>query len=197
MVRSWAPAVGWGDAPASCVLRTRMNRYRKARSASRITKDSHRYVRKINSRILRSRSTRKRGSFVRPRKPGSNANRKSPRNLSITRALIWSGREDLNLRPPAPHAGTLPGCATPRELESITDTFCKKNCFWRISLTRCRSGETAINAQADRAHAAAPCATDRHRQGPSCPPRLPLHSLPLHWLLRPSRHANRDDCARR
>ena len=26
----------------------------------------------------------------------------------------WSGREDLNLRPPAPHAGTLPGCATPR-----------------------------------------------------------------------------------
>src|SRR5687768_10217557 len=30
---------------------------------------------------------------------------------------IWSGREDLNLRPPAPHAGTLPGCATPRGCE--------------------------------------------------------------------------------
>ncbi len=28
---------------------------------------------------------------------------------------IWSGREDLNLRPLAPHASTLPGCATPRE----------------------------------------------------------------------------------
>ena len=27
---------------------------------------------------------------------------------------IWSGREDLNLRPPAPKAGALPGCATPR-----------------------------------------------------------------------------------
>ena len=27
---------------------------------------------------------------------------------------IWSGRRDLNSRPPAPHAGTLPGCATPR-----------------------------------------------------------------------------------
>jgi hypothetical protein len=26
----------------------------------------------------------------------------------------WSGRKDLNLRPPAPHAGALPGCATPR-----------------------------------------------------------------------------------
>jgi hypothetical protein len=28
----------------------------------------------------------------------------------------WSGREDLNLRPPAPQAGALPGCATPRIL---------------------------------------------------------------------------------
>jgi hypothetical protein len=27
---------------------------------------------------------------------------------------ILSGREDLNLRPPAPKAGALPGCATPR-----------------------------------------------------------------------------------
>src|ERR1700742_3921818 len=26
----------------------------------------------------------------------------------------WSGREDSNLRPPAPEAGALPGCATPR-----------------------------------------------------------------------------------
>src|SRR5579864_8233408 len=29
----------------------------------------------------------------------------------------WSGREDLNLRPPAPKAGALPGCATPRQDE--------------------------------------------------------------------------------
>jgi hypothetical protein len=29
-------------------------------------------------------------------------------------AFPWSGREDLNLRPPAPKAGALPGCATPR-----------------------------------------------------------------------------------
>ena len=28
----------------------------------------------------------------------------------------WSGREDLNLRPPAPKAGALPDCATPREI---------------------------------------------------------------------------------
>ena len=30
---------------------------------------------------------------------------------------IWSGREDLNLRPLAPHASALPGCATPRIAE--------------------------------------------------------------------------------
>src|SRR5215467_10123640 len=31
----------------------------------------------------------------------------------------WSGRRDSNSRPPAPHAGTLPGCATPRGGGSI------------------------------------------------------------------------------
>ena len=42
--------------------------------------------------------------------------------LSYTRLLSlllppgsWSGREDLNLRPPAPKAGALPGCATSRQ----------------------------------------------------------------------------------
>ena len=29
----------------------------------------------------------------------------------------WSGREDLNLRPPVPKTGALPGCATPRYKE--------------------------------------------------------------------------------
>ena len=31
---------------------------------------------------------------------------------------LWSGREDLNLRPPAPKAGALPGCATSRQPRS-------------------------------------------------------------------------------
>jgi hypothetical protein len=35
-------------------------------------------------------------------------------NYMIFNAFIWSGRKDLNLRPLAPHASTLPGCATPR-----------------------------------------------------------------------------------
>ncbi len=31
-----------------------------------------------------------------------------------TRAKSWSGRRDLNPRPPVPQTGALPGCATPR-----------------------------------------------------------------------------------
>ena len=30
------------------------------------------------------------------------------------RRKLWSGRADLNRGPPAPKAGALPGCATPR-----------------------------------------------------------------------------------
>jgi hypothetical protein len=35
-------------------------------------------------------------------------------NPKKVRRFQESGREDLNLRPPAPKAGALPGCATPR-----------------------------------------------------------------------------------
>src|SRR5689334_7410846 len=31
----------------------------------------------------------------------------------------WSGRDDLNVRPPAPKAGALPGCATPRYVKQF------------------------------------------------------------------------------
>ena len=34
--------------------------------------------------------------------------------LKKIREMFWSGRGDLNSRPPAPKAGALPGCATPR-----------------------------------------------------------------------------------
>src|ERR1700730_8935728 len=34
--------------------------------------------------------------------------------LKKTREMFWSGRPDLNRGPPAPNAGALPGCATPR-----------------------------------------------------------------------------------
>jgi hypothetical protein len=42
--------------------------------------------------------------------------------------IMWSGREDLNLRLPAPKAGALPGCATAR---LIGDLSFLKN--WRKS----------------------------------------------------------------
>src|ERR1700686_2105820 len=32
--------------------------------------------------------------------------------------INWSGRRDLNSGPPAPKAGALPGCATPRHCET-------------------------------------------------------------------------------
>src|SRR5437868_14886185 len=38
----------------------------------------------------------------------------SSRDRSVALHSIWSGRADLNGRPLAPQASTLPGCATPR-----------------------------------------------------------------------------------
>ena len=35
-------------------------------------------------------------------------------DVKKTREMFWSGRRDLNSGPPAPKAGALPGCATPR-----------------------------------------------------------------------------------
>ncbi len=47
----------------------------------------------------------------------------------------WSGREDLNLRLPAPKAGALPGCATPRESMACLARFsppCNRNSAWKV-----------------------------------------------------------------
>ena len=42
-----------------------------------------------------------------PRKP-------NPHKVLVLQVILQSGRPDLNRRPPAPKAGALPGCATPR-----------------------------------------------------------------------------------
>ena len=39
--------------------------------------------------------------------------------IPVTLLFSWSGRGDLNARPPAPKAGALPGCATPRHLKLL------------------------------------------------------------------------------
>src|SRR4051812_26552582 len=53
-----------------------------------------------------------------PKTTASNKRRVPPglnTHYSLTQQSKWSGREDLNFRPPAPKAGALPGCATPRQ----------------------------------------------------------------------------------
>src|SRR5574338_37657 len=45
---------------------------------------------------------------------GANNYNKAMKRRRVARSVVWSGREDLNLRHPAPKAGALPGCATPR-----------------------------------------------------------------------------------
>ena len=47
---------------------------------------------------------------------------RKPFNMIFERAKReeWSGRADLNRRPPAPKAGALPGCATPRSSPDYT-----------------------------------------------------------------------------
>src|SRR5699024_5292172 len=52
-------------------------------------------------------------------------------NADITKATVkvgffwdfWSAREDLSLRPPTPHDGALPGCATCRLVAANTTVF--------------------------------------------------------------------------
>src|SRR5919106_677630 len=41
----------------------------------------------------------------------------APHRPLVTPRELWSGRQDLNLRPPDPQSGALPGCATPRGRE--------------------------------------------------------------------------------
>ena len=55
------------------------------------------------------------------RRPFPSSGRRSPASNPLDSQFnivtLWSGREDLNLRHPAPKAGALPGCATPRHIQ--------------------------------------------------------------------------------
>src|SRR5688572_26093674 len=46
-----------------------------------------------------------------------------PRTVPTRDGEIWSGREDLNLRPPDPQSGALPGCATPRQERRLSQIY--------------------------------------------------------------------------
>ena len=43
--------------------------------------------------------------------------RKHEHERTVRTGSVWSGREDLNLRPLRPERNALPGCATPRQKE--------------------------------------------------------------------------------
>src|SRR5438552_17154491 len=60
-----------------------------------------------------------------------------PPPSSLIPHVNWSGREDLNLRPPAPKAGALPGCATPRLSSDSASTGCRKQPFRGLNRLRC------------------------------------------------------------
>ena len=72
-----------------------------------------------------SRGGRRRGLTA----MGPRADQRRPRLLSS--GGFWSGREDLNLRPPEPHSGALPGCATPRPSSAFRARWSNKGLFSR------------------------------------------------------------------
>ena len=71
---------------------------------------------------------------------------------------IWSGREDLNLRPLAPHASTLPGCATPRKRKIIPKKGAQRCRISRIFFTSCLKSIPSI-LSGPAASACCRCAT--------------------------------------
>ena len=50
---------------------------------------------------------------IRPSKYANKTHRVT-QEKTMANKINWSGREDSNFRPLAPHASALPGCATPR-----------------------------------------------------------------------------------
>ena len=75
--------------------------------------------------------------------------------ITAHQETTWSGREDLNFRPPAPEAGALPSCATPRFM-------CFRPNRRRLVLQR-KSGREDLNLRLLAPHASAlpGCATPR------------------------------------
>src|SRR3989304_5525224 len=58
----------------------------------------------------------------RPARSGQRARARRRRRPAVAVRVreVWSGWPDLNRRPPAPKAGALPGCATPRRTPTIS-----------------------------------------------------------------------------
>jgi integrase len=82
--------------------------------------DSRQYLERLSfSPVLSAPKQFPAESLGLPVVPPANSEKKTPAALldfsSKTAGFEWSGRQDLNLRPLAPQASALPGCATPRK----------------------------------------------------------------------------------
>ena len=119
----------------------------------------------------------------------------------------WSGRDDLNVRPPAPKAGALPGCATPRHLMAAASLTrlprdrrngCHASCApsapasprarWRqraSSRPPWQLGEGAAGSVGDEHRIVAEAAAAR-----AAPRRSAPRSVPRPRSTRPSGHAS-------
>ncbi len=65
----------------------------------------------------------------------------------------WSGRSDSNARPPEPHSGALPGCATPRGRRSVQPTSRSEPGRLASSRSRAPSYAGRSSSADDRQHA--------------------------------------------
>src|SRR6267142_5245266 len=91
--------------------------------------------------------------------PRHGAGTRTPRGLlprgGNERTSKWSGRQDLNLRPPPPQGGALPGCATPRPLRAASGGSVQAPCY--TTPDGADKGErpapTALGARAPRSSA--------------------------------------------
>ena len=112
-----------------------------------------------------------------------------PRGLH-SRSMYWSGRDDSNVRPPEPHSGALPGCATPRqngqsirgpETRSMTCRGCREpdNCCTQWALRPAASLATDSNCCWTVI-----CACARHALGSAG-----TRSADLARARRPARHS--------
>lgn len=94
---------GFGSCSVVRASAPRAERAAVRRSTRTRSRRDFRALVEVGSQLPRSRCPALGKAASHPAQPALQATRKK-----------WSEREDLNFRPPAPHAGALPGCATPR-----------------------------------------------------------------------------------
>src|SRR5271154_1505333 len=94
-------------------------------------------------------------------------------NATLQR-VNWSGRLDSNQRPPAPKAGALPGCATPRHRISLILLH-----FQVAHVTFASLFRRKLYQNCTKAHPACPEAVRRARGAAEAPLRAAVGAVPV------------------